>query len=127
MTQFTPVVQDMPLKPSPEPPDEASASSTTTNSPSLQFISSEIARVPHLDVASSTPDGFQIWKQRWSSAVTITGFSALPQETQLALFTNVLSDYTEMNLLALPDVNARGEVLPYTRYIGMCRPEEYGF
>ena len=94
MTQFTPIVQDMPLKPSPEPPDEDSASLTTTNSPSLQFISSEIARVPHMDVASSTPDGFQIWKQRWSSAVTITGFSALPQETQLALFTNVLSDDT---------------------------------
>ena len=85
-----------------------SASSTTTNSPSLQFISSEIARVPHLDVASTTPDGFQIWKQRWSSAVTITGFTALSQETQLALFTNVLSDDTvkKMNLLALPDVNA---------------------
>ena len=100
MTQFTRVIQDMLPKPSPEPPDEASASlttTTTTKSRSLQFISSEIARVPHVDVASSTPDGFQIWKQRWSSKVTITGFSGVSQETKLALFTNVLSDDTVKN------------------------------
>ena len=94
----------MPPKPSPELPYEASASSTTTNSPSLQFISSEIARVPHLDVALSTPDGFQIWKQQRSSAVTITGFSALSQETQLALSTNVLSDDTVKKLTCYPSL-----------------------
>ena len=98
----------MPPKPSPKPTEEAGATSATTNTSSLQFISSEIARVPRLDVATSTPDGFQIWKQRWNSAVTITGFFQLPQETQQALFTNVLSDDTvkKMNLLALHDVNA---------------------
>lgn len=67
----------MPPKQSPKPSNEAGSSSTTTNTPSLQFISSEIARVPRLDVATSIPDGFQFWKQRWNSAVTITGFSEL--------------------------------------------------
>jgi len=84
----------MPPKPSPKPSEGTSASPTTTSGPNLQFISSEIPRVPKLDIATSTPDGFQIWKQRWNSAVTITAFSDLPRETQQALFTNVLSDDT---------------------------------
>ena len=36
--------------------DEASTSSYATNTPSVQFIFSEIARVPRLDIATSTPD-----------------------------------------------------------------------
>jgi len=98
----------MPPKPSPKPSEGTSASQTTTSGPNLQFISSEIARVPKLDIATSTPDGFQIWKQRWNSAVTITAFSDLPRETQQALFTNVLSDDTvkRMNILGLQDVHA---------------------
>ena len=119
MTQFTPVVKDVPPKPSSEPPDEASASSTTTNSPSLQFISSEIARIPHLDFASSTPDGFQIWKERWSSAVTITGFSALSQETQLPPFTNVLSEDTVEKRTCWPSLMSMLSLkLSRPRYVG---------
>ena len=64
----------MPRKQSPKPSDVASASSATTNTSSLQFISSEIARVPRLDIATSSPDRLQIWKQRWKSVLTITGF-----------------------------------------------------
>ncbi|KAL9955329.1 hypothetical protein ACROYT_G036637 [Oculina patagonica] len=105
---FVSTIKEMPPKPIPEPSEGASASPTTTSGPNLQFISSEIARVPKLDIATSTPDGFQIWKQRWNSAVTITAFSDLPRETQQALFTNVLSDDTvkRMNILGLQDVNA---------------------
>ena len=102
----------MPPRRTPPRPDEASprasASPATTNGPNLQFISSEIARVPKLDISTCTPDGFQIWKQRWNSAVTITAFADLPRGTQQAIFTNVLSDDTvkRMNILGLQDVNA---------------------
>ena len=102
----------MPPRRTPPRPDEASAgasaSPTTTNGPNLQFISSEIACVPKLDISTCTPDGFQIWKQRRNSAVTITAFAGLPRGTQQALFTNVLSDDSvkRMNILGLQDVNA---------------------
>ena len=83
----------MPPKPSPKPPDGASASQATTNGPNLPFISSEVVR---------------IWKQRWNFSVTITAFSDLPRETKQAIFANVLSDDTikGMNTLGLQDVNA---------------------
>ena len=105
---FVSTIKDMPPKPSPKPSEETTASPPATTRPNLQFISSEIARVPKLDIATSTPDGFQIWKQRWNSAVTITAFSDLPGETQHALFTNVLNDDTvrRMNISGLHDVNA---------------------
>ena len=98
----------MPPRRTPPRPDEASASQATTNRPNHQFISSEIARVPKLDISTCTPDEFQIWKQRWNSAVTITAFADLPRGTQQALFTIILSDNSvkQMNILGLQDVNA---------------------
>ena len=80
----------MPPKPSPKS-DGASPNPTATNGPNLPFISSTIARVPKLDIVTSTPDEFQIWKQRLNSAVTITSFSDLSRETKQALFANVRS------------------------------------
>ena len=76
--------------------------------PNLPFISSEIGRVSKLDISTCTPDSFEIWKQRWDSAATITGFFDLPTATQQALFTNVLSDDTvkRMNNLGQQDVRA---------------------
>ena len=40
----------------PQPSDETIAGSTTINSPSRQFVSSKVARVRRLDVATSTPE-----------------------------------------------------------------------
>ena len=67
------------------------ASGTNLN---LPFISSEIGKLTKLDISSCSPEGFEIWQQRWNSVTTITGFYELPNETQKALFINVLSDDT---------------------------------
>ena len=93
----------MPPRRGPSRPDETntgdSANPATTNGPNLQFISSEIARVPKLAISNCTPDGFQILKQPRHS---------LSRETHKALFTNALNDVTvkQMNILGLQDVNA---------------------
>ena len=67
----------MPPRRTPPSPDEASAggseSPATTNGPNLQFISSEIACVPKIDISTCTPDRFQIWKQQWNSAMNHQG------------------------------------------------------
>ena len=67
------------------------ASGTSLN---LPFISSQIGKLTKLDITSCSPEGFEIWKQRWDSVTTITGFYTLSNETQKALFINVLSDDT---------------------------------
>ena len=79
------------------------ASGTSLN---LPFISSEIGKLTKLDITSCSPEGFEIWKQRWDSVTTITGFYTLSNETQKALFINVLSDDTikRMNNLGQQDV-----------------------
>ena len=81
------------------------ASGTSVN---LPFISAEIGKLTKLDISSCFPEGFEIWKQRWDSVMTITRFYELSNETQKALFINVLSlsDDTikRMNNLGQQDV-----------------------
>ena len=79
------------------------ASGTSLN---LPFISSEIGKLTKLDTSTCSPEGFEIWKQRWDSVMTITQFYELSDETQKALFINVLSDDTikRMNNLGQQDV-----------------------
>jgi hypothetical protein len=79
------------------------ASGTSVN---LPFISAEIGKLTKLDISSCSPEGFEIWKQRWDSVMTITRFYELSNETQKALFINVLSDDTikRMNNLGQQDV-----------------------
>ena len=79
------------------------ASGTSVN---LPFISAEIVKLTKLDISSCSPEGFEIWKQRWDSVMTITRFYELSNETQKALFINVLSDDTikRMNNLGQQDV-----------------------
>ena len=59
-----------------------------------------------LDIISCSPEGFEIWKQRWDSITTSTRFYELSNETQKALFINILSDDTikRMNNLGQQDV-----------------------
>ena len=88
--------------------DEKGAANQTIMSLASLSFTSEIGKVPKLDILTCNPDWFEIWKQRWTSAITITGFSGLPRENQLALIMNILSDDTmkRMNSLGLQDVNA---------------------
>ena len=67
------------------------ASGTSFN---LPFISSEIGNLTELTISTFSTEGFEIWKQRWDSVMTITRFYELSNETQKALFMNVLSDHT---------------------------------
>lgn len=61
-----------------------------------------------IDISTCTPDGSQICKQQWLSAVTIMAFTDLPRETQQALFTSTLNDDTvkQVNILGLQGANA---------------------
>jgi hypothetical protein len=40
------------------------ASGTSVN---LPFISAENGKLTELDISSCSPEGFEIWKQRWDS------------------------------------------------------------
>ena len=85
---------------------QQSSDGTSGTSLNLPFISSEIGKLTKLDISSCSREGFEIWKQRWDSVTTITGFYTLSNETQKALFINVLSDDTikHMNNLGQQDV-----------------------
>ena len=90
-----------PKKSSQQSGDDASGTSVN-----LPFISAEIGKLTKLDISSCSPEGFEIWKQRWDSVMMITRFYELSNETQKALFINVLSDDTikRMNNLGQQDV-----------------------
>ena len=73
----------------PKKSQQSSNGASGTN-PNLPFISSEIGKRTKLDISNRSPEGFEIWQQRWNSVTTITGFYELQNETQTALFINVL-------------------------------------
>ena len=98
----------MPLKHYMRSQEEPSSSAAAVYlGPNLPFISSQIGRVSKLDTATCTPDGFEIWKQRWDSCSDDNRLLRSPAETKLAPFINVISDNTlkRMNNIGHQQVN----------------------